>query len=216
MSDKDSKIKNSLLYQIDELDKHYSMLLMQSNSKPLNALLCIWAHFFNRKQILISLTITWILGTFTYNTWLPNLGFKPIERTDLSFTDSIRLGCALFWIYGFGLIVLVIFAQIFKYSIRRPRPNPLPNAVRWGLDLRGGEDGTFSMPSGDSAAATTFCWFIYSTLNMPAIFVIVPLVMAGRVFYFCHWIGDTIMGVLLGVFSMSSVFFLIMNLVPFL
>lgn len=173
---------------------------MEVNTKWANVVLCVWAHFFNRKQILISLSLVWFIGAFTYNTWLPNLGYKQIER-DVSGIEKFRLGFVAFWIYGLGLIVLVAFAQTFKYTIRRPRPTIVPNSVRWGKNLRGSEDGTFSMPSGDSAAAADFCLFISTAFGLQSIWIIVPLVCCGRVFYFCHWFGDTFMGVLLGVFS---------------
>jgi len=62
--------------------------------------------------------------------------------------------------------VLVAFAQTFKYTIRRPRPNIIPNKERWGKNLRGSEDGTFSMPSGDSAASADFCLFIATAFNL--------------------------------------------------
>lgn len=144
------------LYILDDVDRHYSLKIMQHSSLTADVLVGVWAHFFNRKQILISLTLAWIIGAFTYNTWLPNLGFKPLERETSGF-DKFRLGCCAFFTYGFGLIMLLIFAQTFKYTIKRPRPTIIPELKRPGLNLRGGEDGTYSMPSGDSAAGACFC-----------------------------------------------------------
>ncbi len=54
------------------------------------------------------------------------------------------------------------------------------------------------MPSGDAAAAALFCFLFCSMLNMPAVYLILPLVMIGRVYYHCHWFGDTFIGVAIG------------------
>ena len=63
-----------------------------------------------------------------------------------------------------------------------------------------GEDGTFSMPSGDGAAAAVFCLIYSEMLSVPAVWLILPFVCCGRVYYQCHWFGDTFMGALLGAF----------------
>jgi len=54
------------------------------------------------------------------------------------------------------------------------------------------------MPSGDAAAAALFCFLFCSMLNMPAVYLLLPLVMLGRVYYHCHWLGDTFIGVAVG------------------
>ena len=68
------------------------------------------------------------------------------------------------------------------------------------VNMRGLEDGTYSMPSGDSAAAAVFCCLIAHELRFPLVYVILPLVMMGRVYYHCHWFGDTIVGIMIGTF----------------
>ena len=56
------------------------------------------------------------------------------------------------------------------------------------------------MPSGDSSAAAVFCLLVAVELDLPLVYVLLPLVMLGRVYYQCHWLGDTCVGVLIGTF----------------
>ncbi len=56
------------------------------------------------------------------------------------------------------------------------------------------------MPSGDSSAAAVFCCLVAFELGMPLIYILMPLVMLGRVYYQCHWLGDTLIGLLVGSF----------------
>ena len=56
------------------------------------------------------------------------------------------------------------------------------------------------MPSGDSSAAAVFCVLMAVEMGLPSIYVLMPLVMLGRVYYQCHWIGDTIVGFFIGSF----------------
>lgn len=56
------------------------------------------------------------------------------------------------------------------------------------------------MPSGDSAAAAVFCVIIGMEMHMPWVFLSLPLVMLGRVYYQCHWLGDTVIGACVGTF----------------
>ena len=65
-------------------------------------------------------------------------------------------------------------------------------------NLRKAEEGTYSMPSGDSSAAALFCFEYCFMMGLPAVYLLLPLVMCGRVYYHCHWFGDTIIGALVG------------------
>lgn len=56
------------------------------------------------------------------------------------------------------------------------------------------------MPSGDSSAAAVFCLLVAVELQMPLVYILMPFVMLGRVYYQCHWIGDTLVGLVVGTF----------------
>ena len=141
---------------------------------------------------------------------LKSLGYKPVER-ELNALERFRYGWVLLFIYGFTLLAMVSSTQIAKYSIRRARPDYLPHVRRMGKNLRKHEDGTFSMPSGDSAAAAVFCYWWAVAAGFPGIMAVLPLVCAGRVYYQCHWFGDTIFGSAIGLFW-GQIFYVYMGI----
>ena len=65
-------------------------------------------------------------------------------------------------------------------------------------DLRGKEEGSFALPSGDSAACALMCFLYAHCLHIYVIYLILPLVCMGRIYYHCHWIGDTVLGSAVG------------------
>ena len=94
---------------------------------------------------------------------------------------------------------MVCCTQLMKHSIKRERPVRRSDTTRLS-DLRGKEIGTYAMPSGDTSAAAVFCLLVAVEMGWPLIYVLMPLVMLGRVYYQCHWLGDTIVGLLVGTF----------------
>jgi membrane-associated phospholipid phosphatase len=106
-----------------------------------------------------------------------------VLEKDITLIQRVRFGLVFFWMYGFALLALVAAAQTLKYSIRRERPQMLPQTKRINAELRLKEEGTFSMPSGDSGAAAVFCYVYASTLLGSWIYLIVPLVALGRIYY---------------------------------
>ena len=95
--------------------------------------------------------------------------------------------------------MMICCTQIMKYTIKRERPVRRSDTTRLS-DLRGKETGTYAMPSGDSSAAAVFCLLVYTEMGWPLIYILMPLVMLGRVYYQCHWIGDTVVGLFVGTF----------------
>jgi membrane-associated phospholipid phosphatase len=54
------------------------------------------------------------------------------------------------------------------------------------------------MPSGDSAQCALWVGMVFLFFNIRYPLMLIPFVMFGRVYYFCHWVTDTIVGVLIG------------------
>ena len=104
------------------------------------------------------------------------------------------------------LTAALILTMILKYSFKRPRPE-INSKVKRLHNLRIKEKN-FSMPSGDSMQAANFAivalfYFHISFLG----FLIIPFVMFARIFYFCHYFFDTLVGALIGgVISLGLVF----------
>ena len=96
------------------------------------------------------------------------------------------------------VFVIFVLTGILKYSLKRPRPEINKNVKR-KYNFRNKETN-FSMPSGDSMQAANFaiiCLF-YLFGNYIG-FIIIPLVMFARIFYFCHYLFDTIVGAIVGL-----------------
>ena len=129
-------------------------------------------------------------------------------RGDQSITD----GSMLFWkSVGFALIhtawvlVSLVVTVILKKTLNRERP-PIKNVSRL-LNLRWNEHNG-SIPSGDTLQCALFAGFMWLNytftgsqmiLQWMLIFVLIPLVAFSRVYFHCHWIGDTIIGAVIGL-----------------
>ena len=187
------------LTYLSQLDREWSEKLQRNNNKYVEAFLfCVPAHMFNRMIILAPMGLCVIMGATNYDYMLETNDFKPIGTKA---SDELRLGFGFcfFALYGISLLLMVCCTQLMKYSIKRERPKRRSDTTRIS-DLRVKENGTFSMPSGDSSAAAVFCVLVAYEMGMPLIYILMPLVMLGRVYYQCHWIGDTIVGLFVGTF----------------
>lgn len=107
---------------------------------------------------------------------------------------------------GTGLTLLL--TTHVKRCVGRVRPGPHATTPR-RVDLRGRERNA-AMPSGDAAQAAL--WAVLAAAHFPASraaawapAVLPPLVAAGRVFYGCHFWGDTLAGVGVGVAVAAAV-----------
>jgi len=87
------------------------------------------------------------------------------------------------------------------------RPNYSKKSKRI-FDLRRHEKNC-SMPSGDSFQAANFSIIIFFYFNSNIGFYILPFVMFARIYYYCHFLFDTIVGALLGLISSSFMYFIV-------
>ena len=102
-----------------------------------------------------------------------------------------------------ALLLLIIVILPFKKIINRKRPNRIETVYRvlnmWDKEVKG-KTKNASMPSGDTFICAWFlsCYFYVFGAHW-LIFIMVIFVALGRVYVHCHWIGDTIIGSLMGM-----------------
>lgn len=94
------------------------------------------------------------------------------------------------------VLSLLIITLILKSLIARPRPNK--KKLFRLKDLRENEKNC-SMPSGDSLQCANFCIIMFVYFNTNMVLYILPFVMFSRIYYFCHYIMDTLIGAALGL-----------------
>jgi membrane-associated phospholipid phosphatase len=95
-------------------------------------------------------------------------------------------------------IVNLVLSLALKKYIGRPRPETSKISSRL-FDLRKYEKNC-SMPSGDSIQAGNWAILIYIYTGYNIGFFIVPFVMYARIYFYCHYLFDTIIGSLFGIF----------------
>ena len=110
-------------------------------------------------------------------------------------------------IYNMVLVVgLLAVTQTLKKLIKRKRPiyatedhEEASNFVKKRLaNLGKREIGSAAMPSGDSAQGALWVVITMLFFQTYAILLVIPMVCFGRVYFRCHWIGDTLVGSLIG------------------
>jgi len=70
------------------------------------------------------------------------------------------------------------------------------------------------MPSGDSAAAAVFCFMYTTYVSLPVVYIMLPLVCCGRVFFHLHYFGDTLIGSIVGTLWGVFMFYIFPYTVP--
>ena len=125
--------------------------------------------------------------------------------TIIIYLISILLYC--FWKYKNGYLIIiplchilsgVFFTVLLKKIFNRSRPTL--NTRRY-FKLK---ESNKSMPSGDSMQAGIFAIMIILYIHSPYSYLsllIIPCVMAGRIFYNLHYWFDCIIGAIIGIFS---------------
>ena len=133
---------------------------------------------------------------------IPTVMFSPVGI-------PLFIAFNIFYYRSFVFLVSMVLGLIFSEGIKkiaqRPRPElqghkPL-NITQYLMHV-----DSFSMPSGDTLQAAVFAVVCAQHLNLSQwMYVFIPWAAFGRVYWGNHWLGDTIVGALIG----STVTFII-------
>ena len=94
------------------------------------------------------------------------------------------------------VLIILLVTLISKHIIGRPRPNVRENVKR-NFILRHKEKNC-SMPSGDAMQSANFAVILIYYFNCYYGVLLIPFVMISRVYYFCHYVSDTVVGAFMG------------------
>ena len=94
------------------------------------------------------------------------------------------------------VLIILLVTLISKHIIGRPRPNVRENIKR-NFILRHKEKNC-SMPSGDAMQSANFAVILIYYFNCYYGIILIPFVMISRVYYFCHYVSDTVVGAIAG------------------
>ena len=170
---KNSLIKNALS-KIDSCDKSLSNYIHNLElNKVLENIIYIFARLFNSDIIII-----FYISVFLYQSLINN-NFYFIIKPFIHVT------------------VVFILTGVLKYFLKRPRPE-INKSVKRIRNIRK-KEMNFSMPSGDSMQAANFAVvaLFYFKISYFGFFIL-PFVMFARIFYFCHYFFDTLVGAFVG------------------
>lgn len=130
------------------------------------------------------------------------LSLKELESPQLDMNKTGPLATLVLFLVTYVLITSLSMTCAIVLPLKalggRERPIRVPTVHRY-CNMRMLEHGK-SMPSGDAAACAFFMSvYLYMFGNPWPVLIVVPLVSLGRVYVHCHWIGDTVVGTMLGL-----------------
>ena len=186
-SDSDSSLKQSepsLLSKLDLIDKNLSEPIYNLEPNCLcEFLIYTCARLFNP-----DLMLSYFILVFAYHA---------IVYKDYFFIIKPLL----------HVITMLIITLITKHLIGRPRPQPR-DSVKRRFNCRSKETNC-SMPSGDSMQCANFAVIIIYYFNNFYGLMLIPFVMFSRVFYFCHYVFDTVVGTLIGLGASCAMYYIL-------
>jgi membrane-associated phospholipid phosphatase len=170
----------SILSKIDQYDKNFSQYIYDLEfNKYIEFIIFIFARLFNPDFMVCYFILMFSYFAIFEHNYL--FIFKPLCH----------------------VLLALIITVITKYIFGRKRPEINPNVIR-RHNCRSRESNC-SMPSGDSMQCASFAVLLVCYFGNFLGFVLIPFVMFSRVFYFCHFIMDTIIGTLIGLIISSCI-----------
>ncbi|CDW79182.1 membrane-associated phospholipid phosphatase [Stylonychia lemnae] len=191
----------NLIKYLDLQDRKLSRCIHQAELPHFEYLIVAFGTIFNRLYCFIPIFITCALAAQQpekLTILMTNHSQKYASK--LEENGGNKLSLSLFWLIfnTFLLLILLFTTQTLKRLIRRNRPSALRVARK--INLTDIEKGTLSMPSGDTAQAALWCGLMNLFFQSQTVMFMVPLVALGRIYYQCHYIGDTLAGGMIGFF----------------
>ena len=182
------------------MDKRYSAQIhTMKGNKVVDCIVLVFGLMFNRAFCIIPVVISWLMAR---NYPQQVFGLLPGYVTQ---DESVNLFVVFVML---EIIVLLVITQFFKKYFKRQRPlyatanahlaEVAPARI---IEINTKEVGSYSIPSGDASQAALWCtltqMFFSPILATPMLAIF--MVSFARVYFRCHWIGDTIVGSILGI-----------------
>ncbi|MFW9925097.1 MAG: phosphatase PAP2 family protein, partial [Candidatus Thorarchaeota archaeon] len=131
----------------------------------------------------------------------------------------IALLAVAFWIYNKREAIIAIYilltANFFNFFLKVLIKNPRPSQ-----SIRIVEESGFSTPSNHAQASSTMYGWIMFHFKKIWLYIVIPilvlLIAFSRVFLGVHYIGDVIIGLLIGIASVAALYFSIPPLVKWI
>ncbi len=124
------------------------------------------------------------------------LGYRTMQHV-LTGKEKFCFGAVFMVMYILAHLIVTLFCLCLKYIAKRQKP-----AYKFDLKRHGCpsllDRSKYSMPCEDSATSALFCFLCCTVVYLPLMYLILPLVILGRVFYQCSNFCDTFVGVIIG------------------
>lgn len=164
----------SCLQKADALDKYYSDFIHKLEVNLfMEIIIYTFSRFYNPEFVVIYFVIMFLYYGLKYGDYY--FIVKPLIH----------------------VLVSLIITLILKKLFNRPRPT-LDEKIKRQFNCRSRENNG-SMPSGDALQSGVFSMAMIYYCDFYWFLITIPLVMFARVFYYCHYICDTIAGAILGI-----------------
>ena len=182
---------------ISKIDKDLSDRIQRQSCGPFETLLLPFGWVFSGpKTIWVALLLTYYMAkSLSAHCFVPTVGAH--ELFAAFHTALYYAGMNL------GLIFTIVGKKLEYKVFGRERPENRENKRLANLRKI---QKNMSMPSGDSVQAAHFALYNGLALQQPWLLAIVPCVAFARVYYHCHWVGDTVVGALCGL-SVAALLF---------
>ena len=201
VKEREEEVKTCLTI-LDELDKEWSGKVHECKAHTvMEYIILIFAGMFNRGYGFSSFATSYLYATI-YPEYL-----NRFLQNDAATPANLGAIYVIFYfiVSFFGIVTSLIGKKIIKRKrpiyatvdfLKAPELSPLRV-----VSMAHREIGNPAMPSADSTWGAIWCTLNVLLFQSKVSIFVLPMVMLGRVYFRCHWIGDTVIGSLIGIIS---------------